>query len=778
MKFVTTLIICFFWLFSTAQNITVSGYITDENGEALTGATVFEPQTNKGIVANTYGFYSFSLLKNKETTLQYSFVGFEKQIFTFFPVNDTVLNISLKSQTLKEVEIREQRDKPIENVSTIALPMEQIKKIPSIGGEVDIIKALGLTPGVSNGTEGSAGLYVRGGTPDQNLILLDEAVVYNPNHLFGFISVFNPDAVKNVTLIKGGFPARYGGRLSSVLDVTLREGSMKKRKTDIGIGLLSSRLMIERPLLKDKMSLIVSARSSYLGVLAFPLWLNYVLSSKNASYINYFMYDANIKLNYKIDDKNKLYLSLYHGNDFFRSFDRISGYSEDKTKLNWGNTTATLRYTKELSPRVFWKNMLLYTRFNYKTTLLNRLIDENKRYEVNSFSGLQDYTLRSAIDIIPNTQHYIRAGIELTRHQFTPQYNNNFSNDTTIKNRSQRDRLGAIEPVIFIEDEWKIFKNLKILTGLRLNLFVLPSKTYHSVEPRATLLWTIIDDWALKGAYSKMQQNVHLLTNNGVGFQNDIWVPSTDKIAPQKSEQYALGLSKYFPKSDVEMTVEVYHKISKNLIDYKEGANIIVNLENWQAAIERNGIGKSQGLEVFIHKKTGRFNGFMSYTLAKTERQFDKINNGQIYPFRYDARHNFAITSNYQLSKKWDISATFALKSGEPITFPSASIDHNPFDKGYLLTPDLAVYNTRNGFRLPAYHRADIGLNKTTTTKKGRRKTWSFGAYNLYNRQNILYIEIVSKRIYVSPNVFTYKQVLKPQSLFGIIPSASYALSF
>ena len=777
MRIFTLLLSFFYFPLLLAQNVIVSGYVTDENGEALTGATVFQPQTSKGVVVNTYGFYSLSLPKG-QATLQFSFVGNEGKTIDLRLVRDTVLNVRLKYQTLQEVEIKDQRNKQNERISTVTLPMAQIKKIPAIGGEADIIKALGLTPGVSNGTEGSAGLYVRGGTPDQNLILLDEAVVYNPNHLFGFISIFNPDAIKNVDLIKGGFPARYGGRLSSVLDVTMREGNLKKSKTDIGVGILSSRLTIERPLLKDKVSLIASARSSYLGVFVFPIWLKYKLTTSDARYINYFMYDANIKLNYKIDDKNQLYFSLYHGKDNFASFDRISRYSEDKTKLKWGNTTATLRYTKEVSPRLFWKNMLLYTRFNYNINLLNRLITDNKRYEINSFSGLQDYTLRSALDFIPNPNHYIKTGMEITQHQFTPQFQNNFSNDTTIQNMSHRDNFSATEPVAFVEDEWQIFKPLKAHIGLRINQFRVKSKIYPSVEPRASLLWTVMDGWTLKAAYSKMKQNIHLLTNNGVGFQNDIWVPSTDKISPQQSEQYALGLSKYFPKHDLEISLEAYDKRMKNLIDYKEGANIIVNLENWQSAVERNGTGQSRGLEFFLHRKSGRFNGFLSYTLAKTERQFSNINNGKSYPFRYDSRHNFAITANYQMSDKWNVSGTFVFKSGEPITLPSASIDNNPFDNGYLSTPEIPIYTTRNGYRLPAYHRADIGFNRTTTTDKGRKKTWSFGVYNLYNRRNVMYIEIVTQRKYIAQNTYTFKQVLRAQSLFTAIPSVSYALSF
>ena len=760
-----------------AQNITVSGYITDENGETLIGSTVYHSKSGRGIQANTYGFYSITLPKDL-TILTYSMVGFEAQTIELTLFQDTSLNIQLKPIIFQAVEIRANRRPSEQNISTVSLPIEQIKNIPAIGGEVDIIKALGMTPGVSNGTEGSAGLYVRGGTPDQNLILLDEAVVYNPNHLFGFVSVFNPDAVKNVDLIKGGFPARYGGRLSSVLDITMREGNFKKKKTDIGIGLLASRITLERPLIPNRLSIIFSARSSYLGVILLPFWLNYKLSSKDAKYMNYFMYDANCKLNYKIDSKSQVFLSIYHGKDFLNSFDRLKDFSEDKIKLNWGNTTATLRYNKEVTQKFFWKNMLLFTRFHYNTNIFNNLISIQKKYEINSFSGLNDYTLRSAFDYIPNTHHYIRGGIEITSHQFTPQYNYNLSNDTSIQNRSNRDEFQAFESALYGEDEWQITNKLKAHVGLRFNQYRLVGKKYYSVEPRATLLFSIGAALTLKAAYSRMRQNVHLLTNNGIGFQNDIWVPSTDKISPQQSEQYAVGISKYISEQDIEISAEVYTKSMKNLIDYKEGANIIVNLENWQAAVEQNGVGWSRGLEVFLHKKSGRMNGFVSYTLAKTERQFENINFGEKYAFRYDSRHNFAATANYQVNKKWNISGSWVFKSGEPITLPTSVIDAATLGRDIFSAPELPIYFRRNSYRLPAYHRADIGFNKKTLTKKGFVKTWNFGIYNLYNRRNILYVEIVTQRDSTGLNTFTYKQVLRAKSLFPIIPSVSYSLSF
>ena len=779
MRINLTIIFLFCYLNAYTQIATISGYITDEYNESLIGATVLHLGTKAGNITNQYGFYSLAVKKGS-VDLRYSFVGFEQKELNLNIQQDTVINIRLTAQTLNELVVKEQRNNTSDKISTVSLPIEQIKKIPSLAGEADILKALALTPGIVSGTEGSAGLYVRGGTPDQNLILLDEAVVYNPNHFFGFVSVFNPDAVKNVELIKGGFPARYGGRLSSVVNVSMKEGNTRKNKTDIGIGLVASRLTIERPLIKDKIGFIFSARSTYLNLLLAPTWFNYKNSTTYAQYINYYMYDINSKINYKIDDKNQLFLSFYNGKDNFKSFDKIPTFREEKSKLNWGNTTVTLRYNKILSPKLFLKNMVVYSRFGYSINLFDQRLDSNDIiHNYKNFSGLNDYTLKSAIDYIPNNNHYIRFGIEGIFHQFTPQSKSFESNDSLVENYYKKESFKAFEPSVFAEDEWQISNNFKINFGLRLNNYRLKTKKYYSLEPRLSLSYKVFDNWTIKGAYSQMQQNVHLLTNNGVGLQNDIWVPSTDSINPQRSKQWSAGISKYFSDSDVELSIEGYYKTMHHLVDIKEGANIVTNLEEWFKAVESNGSGWSRGLELFLHKKTGRLNGFVSYTLSKTERQFRKINFGEKYPFRYDSRHNFAITGNYQLSKKWDFSFTWVFKSGEPITLPVAVFEiPNNFS---FHANQLPIYTTRNGYRLPSYHRGDIAFNKTNITSKGRKRTWSFSIFNVYNRRNILYVEIVSAREYDAVNRrFTnnYIQELKAKSLFPIIPSVSYSLSF
>ena len=637
-------------------------------------------------------------------------------------------------------------------------------------------------PGVSNGTEGSSGLYVRGGTPDQNLILLDDAVVYNPSHLLGFLSVFNPDAIKNVELIKGGFPARYGGRLSSVLDITMREGNYQKRKMEVGIGIISSRFTTECPLIKDKLSLLLSARTSYLGFLLLPSRIAYNKSKGDAEYYNYIMYDLNAKLNYKINDKNQIYLSFYRGQDFYETKGKTLHDGESKILLNWGNTTVTLRHNSIITPKIFLKNILIHSKFFYKTSDYQEKIDTTTKhfYEYTNQSQLSDYTFRSMIDYIPNANHYIKIGAEGIFHKFTPQNSQFMTNDTTLMDDAKREDLKAFEPSLFAEDDLLI-GNFKVNYGLRFNMYSLTNKKYYSIEPRISILYKILDDLSVKFAYSKMQQNIHLLTNSGVGLQNDIWVPSTAKVKPQKSEQWTVGLTKYFAKGNIELTIEAYKKYFTDIIDYKEGVNVIVNLEGWENTIQKSGKGYSEGLELLIHKKTGRLSGFASYTLAKSVRQFDSINLGKEYPFRYDNKHVFNITGNFQINKKWDVSATWVYKSGEPITLPLYQIADDPFNTtGRTKFDGLPIYTTRNGYRLPAYHRADIGLNYTSITHKGRIKKWSFSVFNLYNRNNILYIKVQSQ-LYdynVQTKEFKRRQVLVPKSLFPIIPSVSYSISF
>lgn len=776
-EFIWIVAILFWGIDGIAQKATISGYISDENGEMLIGATVYEQQSMSGATTNQYGFFSLTIPTGK-VDLGISYIGFQTKKTAFNLLRDTILNVHLLPEVYQQEEvIIIAGDDPIDEkvqLGSIKLSPVQIKKIPSITGEPDVIKAFSMTPGVSNGREGAAGLYVRGGTPDQNLILLDEAVVYNPNHLFGLLSVFNPDAIKSVELIKGGFPARYGGRLSSVLDIATREGNTQKLRGNFGLGITSSRLSLDGPIKKGKTGFMFSGRSAYLDVLTFPVWMMY----KNGNvdqFFSYTMYDVNAKLNHKFSDKNKLIISFYKGKDNYRGFDQTFESDEGKFALVWGNTTATVRNNTMLSNKLFWKNMLIYSKFDYQLKAsYEEKTGEQIKTEFKSLSGLRDYTFKSAFDYIPSPNHYIKSGIEITQHQFTPQDNEFFSTDTSdtssLKNRAD---VPAFEWSVFAEDEWSIGKHFKSNIGFRYSSFTVNDKTYTSAEPRLSLLYRLPQNFALKAAYSSTQQYVHLLTNTGAGFQNDVWVPATERITPQQSQQYSLGLVRSLPKYAMNISLEGYYKSSQQLIELREAANLQLQAdEDWENLVETNGTGTSYGIELQVQKKRGQLTGILAYTLSRHTRQFDNINNGKTYPFNYDNRHSFSVTANYALNDYWDVSGTWIYKTGNPISLPVAAYDHPDEYVGFL-----PAFIDRNSFRLPDYHRADVAFNHTKTTKRDRQRTWTMGVYNLYYRKNVYFARLVNQVEYENGITTRYPKI-QAYSLLPIIPSVSYSLTF
>jgi len=760
-----------------AQKNTISGYINDENGEALIGATVYETTTLTGTTTNQYGFFSLALPSGTRQ-LKIAYIGFESRDLQISLSRDTTLNIRLLEEVYQqqEIVIIASDDEPASErvqLGSVKLTPAQIKKIPSITGEPDVLKALSMTPGVSNGREGAAGLYVRGGTPDQNLILLDEAVVYNPNHLFGLLSVFNPDAIKSIELTKGGFPARYGGRLSSVLDIATREGNTEKLRGNFGLGITSSRFSLDGPIKKDKTSFMFSGRSAYLDVISFPLYLLYKSGSAE-QYFSYTMYDVNTKLSHKFSDKNRLIVSFYTGKDNYRGADKSSVSEESKFALVWGNTTATIRNTTILSPKLFWKNMLIYSKFAYQLKAsTEERITIPIRSEFKSLSGLNDYTFKSAFDYIPSPNHYIKFGVEATRHLFAPQTNELTSTDTSeIAVFENIESIPAVETAIFVEDEWRITKHFKANIGLRHSSFTVNEKIYASFEPRLSLLFNFPKNYALKAAYSSTQQYLHLLTNTGAGLQNDIWVPTTERITPQQAVQYSMALVRSLPQYSTDISIEGYYKKSKQLIDFKEGVSLQLNADqNWQDLIETDGEGTSYGVELQTQKNKGKLTGILAYTLSWHTRQFERINNGEKYPFQYDNRHSFSVTANYILSKHWDVSGTWVYRSGNPISLPVAAYDTPSGEQS------IPAFVDRNNFRLPDYHRADIAFNHTKATKRQRERTWTMGIYNLYYRRNIYYARLINKYIYEDGANY-FEPQLKAFSLLPIVPSVSYSLGF
>jgi hypothetical protein len=784
MKFLTFILFLIFSSNSFAQEVIVNGYITDKaSGEALVGATVFEIDTKAGTSTNKYGFYSLKIRRN-QTILLISYVGFKTEKLAFNARQDTLLNIQLTPDdlALDEVVIKSQKSETIAQTPTgfIDIPVSELKRMPMLLGEPDIIKALAYTPGVSVGNEGSSGLLVRGGTPDQNLILLDEAVVYNVSHLFGFVSVFNPDALRKVALYKAGFPARFGGRLSSVLDITMKEGNNQEVKGEAGIGILSSRFTIEGPFskkTKGKTSFMLSGRASYFGLLLLPNRIAFNQGNTD-QYFNYWMYDFNGKVNHRFKDGSQLFVSFYNGYDFWRAWE---GSQEERSKfgLTWGNSTGTIRYNRILNPKLFFRSVLTYTRYKYSLGTKSFLRVDGKQELVNSLttqSSVRDITFKTGFDYYPNASHQIKFGTELTPHTYRP----TFVETTYLVNpdtlRKINEPVRALEWASFVEDEIQITHWLKTNIGLRSVLFNVENLTYFSLEPRLNFNILLPNNFGIKGGYSRMKQFVHLLTGSGVGLPNDIWVPATKNVMPQTADQVALGVNKVFPKADLEISIEGYYKKLSNLIDYKNGESIFSGYnQSWENQIEKNGIGEAYGLELFLRKTEGRFSGWLAYTLAWNNRKFENLNQNNWFSANYDRRHTIALTLNYT-GKKVGISLNWLFHTGQPTNLPVA-VQQN-FEGGY---GQIFIYGDRNAFRMPAFHRLDLSFNFNRITKRNKQGILTTGLYNAYNHNNPFYLTLKQVPLFkqfdpANPEGVNYKLV--QQSVFPILPFISYSVKF
>ncbi len=737
------------------------------------GASVTEKNTFIGTVTNNYGFFSLTIPISSEI-VQISYIGYTIFELKDFKKNKVPIEIQLVNSTdLEEVTIsgQSQLDKPI---GSISIPMKQIKAIPALLGEVDILKALSLTPGVSAGTEGSAGINVRGGSPDQNLILLDEAPVYNVTHLGGFFSVFNSNSLKTVDMYKGAFPARYGGRLASVIDIITKDGDNQKFGGQVGLGLLNQNLTMEGPIIKDKASFIVSGRISTLG-------LTKLIKSKrpiNATgeQFQYDFYDLNAKINYEISKKDKLFISFYNGYDHltYSEWSKTENTpSETKIGNNWGNSTLTIRYTKLLSNKLFVRTTLLFSKYNSQFT--NHFFDQDPiSKEPRMFfriinAGIQDLGSKFQLDYFPNAKLSIKTGIDLTQHVFTPFIVN--TNYSVLSKYSKQIKVQANQIDCFLESDWRPIKKLSVNGGLRLSSYFLADKKYANIEPRIGINWEVLGSWTIKGGYSVMNQYLHLLVNNGYGLGYDSWLPSTVTIPQSKAKQHSIGFTKEFPLWGLKLSTEIYIKNTANIIDYREGTNFTGALAApWETLISKNGKGRSKGLEIMIDKNGKKLNGWVSYTLSKSESQFSDINLGQWFPTKYDRRHNFSLTGSLELSKKWRLGSTFIFQTGNPITMPVAGIYPDN------VTEPQFVYTLRNNIRMPAYHRLDIGATRSLITKNNRKAALNIGFFNVYNRKNPLYLDIKKTHDPVTHqlNGFSVKQY----SLFPILPYITYTLNF
>ena len=774
--------------------VTVSGYVSDEtSGERLIGATVFDQRSRKGTVTNTYGFYSLTLNADS-LSLVCSYVGYQPKGYALVPDEDRVtLNFKLsENNTLREVVVSAERYERIEEraqMSRIDVPIEQIKRAPALLGEKDVLKALQLLPGVSGGGEGQSGIYVRGGGPDQNLILLDGVPVYNASHLFGFFSVFNTDAIKDVSLIKGGFPARYGGRLSSVIEINLKEGNDQSFHGEGSIGLVASRLTLEGPIVREKASFIVSARRTYIDILARPIIKSALAEEGSSGTLGYFFDDINAKVNYRLSDKDRLYLSFYTGRDKFY-FDVTERWGDQynrnntsrfKNDLGWGNITSALRWNRVIGPRLFANTTLTYSRFNFRTGALGEdrysgPPPTTSFFDINYLSGIEDWAAKVDFDFMPSPAHTVKFGASAIYHTFNPgRFRTSFKDEDSLKptvfNIDQKQVIGG-EYALYIEDDWKISDRLRVNAGLHGAGFSVSERTYFSLQPRLNARYMLPGAWALKGAFSTMQQNIHLLTNETIGLPFDLWLPSTALIKPQRSWQAAMGIAKTLGQ-DYEFSVEAYYKDMQNVITFRDGASLF-QFSNWEGRIEQ-GRGEAYGAEFFVQKKTGRFTGWVGYTLSWTWRQFKEANLGNRYPYRYDRRHDFEIMGAYQVNDRISLSAAWVFATGNVVTLASSKILNGSF---YEYQNVIPVAGERNNFRMRPYHRLDFSAD-FSKKKKRHTRTWSFGAYNAYSRANPFFLYLSEEYGQLPDGSYGRTgERLRQTSLFPVIPYFAYSFKF
>ncbi len=771
---------------SAQENVTLSGYVRDaSNGETLIGATVYLAEIQKGATTNVYGFYSLSVPPGSYS-LEASYLGFDKLALTVNLDKTQKLDLDMieESAAIEEiVVVAEREDQNVTNteISTQKLGMATIQKMPALLGEVDVIRSIQLLPGVSTVGEGATGFNVRGGSIDQNLVLLDESPVYNSSHLFGFFSVFNPDAVKDVKLYKGGIPARYGGRLSSILDVRMKEGNNKKLSVNGGVGFIFSRLSIEAPIVKDKGSFIIAGRRSYIDVLSKP----FLSDDLSDTALNF--YDLTLKTNYNINARNRVFLSGYFGRDNFR-FGADAGF-------NWGNTTLSFRWNHLFSDRVFSNITLYRSKYDYELAFGG---EADNRFDWNA--NILNYAFKPEISYYLNPDNLITFGGQSIFYTFEPGnavgVSEGESTDISL------DKKFAWENSIYIENEQTLNDRLSLNYGLRFSHFnyigegtkytfeengpglrKTPTdveivgkgksiQTYSNLEPRLSVKYQLDQKTSLKLGYNRTAQYLHLISNSTASTPVDVWTPSTNNIEPQVADQIALGLFKNLKNNAYETSLEVYYKDYRNLTEYIEGANLFLNqfLEGELV----NGVGRAYGVELYVEKKKGKFTGWLSYTFSRTERRVDGINRSDWFPSRFDQPHSLSLTGFYDLGKRLTLSANFVLNSGTPATFPTSRIEQ----QGYAIP-----YNSlesRNNVRIPTYHRLDIAATLKPKDKPGKRfrSEWVFGVYNVYNRRNPFTIFFRQDQNRALANVPVSTEAVRFSVVGNFIPSISWNFKF
>lgn len=774
----------------------ISGFVVDaESAENLIGATIYAPEMQIGTSTNRYGFFSISVPLDS-VRLLISHVGYLPNTIDLVLTEDIQLNIELNPEltSLDELEVTATGESSVESIqmSQIKLQVETIRALPVLAGETDIFKTLQLLPGVQSGREGTAGMYIRGGSPDQNLVLLDGVPVYNPNHLFGFLSIFNSEAIKDVTLIKGGIPARYGGRLSSVIDITMEEGNMKKFEGTASVGIIGSSFTIQGPIKKDRASFIVVARRTYLDLLIYPF-----LDETEKS--GYYFYDASAKINYLLSNRDRVYLSFYAGRDraYVRERYNIESnntQTESRGNFGWLNLTTTMRWNRVWGSNIFSNTLLGFTRYRIGRRARDQIHQLEDRSNIFSFfrtsflSGITDVIGRIDFDYAINPVHYIRFGVGGTIHSYNT---GTFSERLFGRDIAPIDtvyhpdyRIGAVDMHAYIEDEVRVFSNLSFNAGIHASSFLVRGRRYDSLEPRFNARLKFSENMAFKTSFSILKQSSHLLpVANGLSLPLDLWVPATDQVRPQSATQVASGFAWNSPQRTYEVTVEGFYKWMKSLIEYSEGAQTTnISGDFWETQIE-TGKGWSYGGELFVRKNTGRITGWIGYSWTKTRRNFPALNEGRTFPYRFDRLHDVSATAIWRLNSTINLSAVWVYGTGQAVWLPVGQFygyRHDPGGAkdfpGQNNSRLLTVYGDRNSVRMRAYHRLDLSMQMKRNLGWAQR-TLSFGAYNSYSRRNPFLLqpdESNDNKYDPEINSLQFKEV----SAFPVIPFVNYRLEF
>ncbi|MCY0978226.1 TonB-dependent receptor [Chryseobacterium wangxinyae] len=749
---------------------TISGTVRDgKNGELIIGATIkVEEDPSINITANEYGFYSLSLPQGNYT-IAVAFGGYQNYRQTVQLDQNVKLDLILSQETERTATIDEviisavKKDKNLTSaqMGTETLSIKSIEKLPVLFGEKDVLKTIQLLPGIKSNGEGSSGFSVRGGATDQNLILLDEAPVYNASHLLGFFSTFNSDALKDASIIKGNSPAQYGGRLSSVMDIKMKDGNNKDYNVNGGIGLISSRLSVEGPLQKEKSSFIVSGRRTYADV--------FLKATDDFKDSKLYFYDLNLKANYQINENNRLYVSGYFGRDVLGLGNTFA--------TDWGNTTATVRWNSIINSKLFSNTSLIYSNYDYKVSLSSN----NNTFGLDS--QIRDWNLKQDFSWFAGNKHSVRFGLQSIYHTITP----SSASGTSVSSFPRNSRY-SWENALYINDDYKVTEKLTVNYGLRLSMFsvlggdrfnlydngvLTGSKflekgkfgnTYVNLEPRITANYRINEVSSIKGGYARNTQNLHLLSNSSSGNPTDQWIGSSYSVKPEIADQISAGYSRNFNNNNYEINAEVYYKSMQNQIDFKNGAEITFDAAADVEAELLFGKGRAYGLELIAKKKSGKLTGWVSYTLSKTERKINGINDNEWYNARQDKTHDLSMVATYELNPKWSFSGLFVYSTGNAVTFPTGKYE--------LQNQTIFQYSSRNADRMPAYHRMDLSATYEPNKNKRWKSSWTFGIYNVYGRENAYTIAFED-----NPDKPGTTRAVQT-SLFKFVPNITYNFKF